>query len=469
MKLTKIVATVGPSVDSLDKMRSLIEEGVNLFRFNFSHGTLNEHLQKINWIRSLRDDGLEAGVFVDLGGPKFRLGEFGGDGKAYLEPGQTFRLTLREVEGNNLIAYAPLHQVLDNLRPGDSILLADGTIELEVVEVESEEVITRVRIGGEVSSHKGINIPYRMGNISAITEKDIKDLQSGINAGVNIFALSFVGSADDVLKAKEIAKSFGAEIYVISKIERAEALDNLRGILDVSDAIMVARGDLAVEIPYYKVPVVQKELITQALKKGRPVITATHMLRSILYSPVPSRSEISDIANAVLDGSSALMLSEETAIASNPVNSVAVMKRIVLEVEGYIRKNNLRKHVVGETGDLEMRIAESAVNLAISLNAKAIITPTASGATALRVASLMPPVPIVAITESDNICEFLNLAYGVYPFKVKKMTGLGDMIEYIKPVLLNKGFVYPGDTVVITAGYPFGKPGTTNMVKVEKI
>ncbi|MGB9823913.1 MAG: pyruvate kinase [Candidatus Hydrothermia bacterium] len=469
MKLTKIVATVGPSVSSKEIIKSLIEEGVNLFRFNFSHGTVEEHMEKIGWIRSLRAEGYNAGIFVDLGGPKFRLGVFEKDGRVFLEPGQFFTLTLKEIVGNKNIAHAPLANVIHNLKPHDTILLADGTVELEVVEVKEDEIITVVRIGGEISSHKGINIPNRMQNISCITEKDISDLEAGISAGVKMFALSFVGSPDDIVKARKLAESMGSDIFVISKIERAEALDNFDRILELSDAIMVARGDLAVEIPYYKVPIVQKELIAKAIEKGRPVITATHMLRSILYSPVPSRSEISDIANAVLDGSSALMLSEETAIAKDPVHSVRVMKSIINEVEGYVFRNNILRHRQCKLEDVEMKIAESAVNLALSLRAKLIITPTASGATALRVASLLPPVPIIAPCYEDDVFEFLNIAYGVYSIRVQEMRDFDEIMKFVREFVKNKGLASPGDTVVITAGYPLGIPGTTNMVRVEKI
>jgi len=467
MKLTKIIATVGPAINSPDLVREMVEAGVDLFRFNLSHGEYEEHLEKIRWIKDLQSSGVNVGIFIDLGGPKFRLGHF--KDKVVLRQGDEFILTLEEVEGDEKRAYAPLSDVIRNLKPGDTILLADGTVELEVREVGENEVVTKVRVGGELSSHKGINIPNRMGNISAITEKDVEDLKFGIKAGVNIFALSFVGSKADIINLKRIAKEFGAEIYVISKIERGEAIENLDEIVNFSDAVMVARGDLAVEIPYYKVPILQREIVEKARISCKPAIVATHMLKSILYSPVPTRAEISDIANAVFNGSSALMLSEETAIAPSPVHSVEVMVKIVEEAERYLKKSQTEMHFPKASGDLEMKIAQSAVELGYAVDAKVIVTPTASGATPLRVSALRPRIPIVAPTKDRKVFEFLNLAYGVYPLLVKDMKSLEEIMDEVKLKVLERGFAQRGDLVVITAGYPFGSPGSTNMVKVEKL
>ncbi len=470
MKRTKVIGTIGPSIDDISKMEALVKEGVNIFRFNFSHGTHDEHLLKINWVKELQIRGYSVAVFVDLGGPKFRLGNIQG-GNIHLKRGYEFILTTKDVPGNEKIVYAPLEEVLPFLKRGDVILLSDGTVELEVLEVKEKDVITKVRIGGEISSHKGINIPNRMQGVSAITPKDVEDMIFAAKNGVRIFALSFVGSPQDIEKAKDILGSEGIKGYFISKIERYEAVTNFDEILKVSDAIMVARGDLAVEIPFEKVPVLQKEMIYKARCAGKPVIIATQMLKSILYNPLPSRAEISDIANAVIDGADALMLSEETAVAKRPDYSVNVMRRVIEEAEQFTESKMAAflRVELKEHKELEWQIARSCVSLSESMKAKVIITPTASGMTAFRVSSLRPRIPIVAPTPEERVYEFLNFAYGVYPLKVDYMNNLEEVIESVKEKIFEFGFAKRGDIAVITAGYPFGKPGTTNMVKVEKL
>ncbi len=468
-KFTKIIATVGPSISSPGVMEQLLKSGVNAFRFNFSHGTREEHLEKIRWAMGLRRKGYVFALFADLSGPKFRLGEIEG-GNIFLKRGQEFVLTTKKMKGDGRIAYAPLEPVIHQLKKGDIILLADGTVELEVKRVVGDSITTIVRIGGEISSHKGINIPNRMGNVCAITEKDQKDIEFAMSAGIRIFAISFVGSEKDLLRAMEIFTQIGSsQAFIISKIERHDAVLNFGKILQMSGGIMIARGDLAVEIPYWEVPILQKELIIKSREAGRPVITATQMLRSILFNPVPTRAEISDIANAVLDGTDALMLSEETAVAQDPVRSVKVMRSIVAEAEKFQFREKPYNMITVKDGGVEWEIAQSSVRLAHSIKAKIIITPTASGATALRISSLRPNVPIVAPTFNDLVFEFLNLSYGVYPLKVNVMNNIDELLAEVKKKIFEKGFAKEGDFAVITGGYPFGKPGTTNMLKVEKL
>jgi len=469
MKLTKIVATVGPSISNESLMERLVINGVNAFRFNFSHGTYEEHLKKINWAKDLQNKGHNIAIFADLSGPKFRIGEIEGD-RIVLKRGDEFILTTEKIVGNNRIVYAPLEDVIPHLRKGDTILLSDGTVELEVKKVTKNSIITKVRMGGEISSHKGINIPNRMQGVSAITEKDIQDMKFAVSAGIRIFALSFVGGREDVEKARDILRQEGVNGYIIAKIERYEAVVNFDEILDSADGIMIARGDLAVETPYPKVPILQKEIILKTRAKGKPVITATQMLRSLLFSPLPSRAEISDIANAVLDGSDALMLSEETAVAKRPLNSVKVMKEIILEAEKFRKRKGegLPIDLKGKK-DVEWQIARSSFELCNSLKARIIITPTASGATALRLSSLRPLAPIIAPTPDPAVWEFLNLSYGVYPLKVDFMKNLDEIIGKVKLEIFKRKLAKEGDLAVITAGYPFGKPGSTNMVKVERL
>lgn len=467
-KSTKIIATVGPAVSTQKIMEDLLKAEVNVFRFNFSHGTHEEHLKKIRWAQELMERGYRVALFADLGGPKFRLGEIEG-GNIVLKRGQEFVLTTRKIKGNSKGAYAPLEAVIPYVKKGDIVLLADGTVQLEVQEVKEDAIITVVRMGGEISSHKGINIPSRMSGISAITEKDVEDIKFAIKAGISIFALSFVGSEHDVMRAREVVKgACGGKSMIISKIERHDAVVNFDNILESSDAIMIARGDLAVETPYSRVPILQKEFITKAREKCKPVITATQMLRSILFNPLPSRAEISDIANAVIDGSDALMLSEETAVASDPVHSVRVMKKVIVETERFLSKKTLIQPG-GRAKDIGEQIASSAVEIACSLGAKLIITPTASGTTAMRISSRRPTAPIVAPTPCEVVYEFLNLCYGVYPIKVDVMDNFDDLINVVKATIFEKKLAKEGDLAVITAGYPFGKPYTTNMVKVERL
>uniref|UniRef100_A0A7V4E5A3 Pyruvate kinase n=1 Tax=candidate division WOR-3 bacterium TaxID=2052148 RepID=A0A7V4E5A3_UNCW3 len=469
MKLTKIIATVGPSISAESLMERLIKSGVNALRFNFSHGTYDEHSKKIKWAKNLQNKGYNFAVFVDLSGPKFRIGEVTGD-RVVLKRGDEFVLTTEKIIGNNRTVYAPLEGVIPYLKKGDTVLLSDGTVELKVKKITKNSVITKVIMGGEISSHKGINIPNRMHGISAITEKDIQDMRFAISLGVRIFAISFVGGKEDVIRAREVLKQEGVNGFIIAKIERFEAVANFDEILDVADGIMIARGDLAVETPYAKVPILQKELILKTREKGKVVIIATQMLRSLLFSPLPSRAEISDIANAVLDGSDALMLSEETAVAKNPLNSVRVMKEIIKEAERFRKKKgeglplNLK-----EKENIEWQIARSSFELWKSLRARLIITPTASGATALRISALRPLAPIVAPTPDPGVCEFLNLSFGIYPLKVDVMRNLDELIYKVKDEIFKRRLAKEGDLAVITAGYPFGKPGSTNMVKVEKL
>lgn len=463
-KKTKIIATIGPSVDSAEKVERLIKAGVNVFRFNFSHGTYEEHKQKFKWVKELKSR-YPVAILADLGGPKIRIGKIK-DRRIILRRGQEFILTTEKIIGNNRIVYASIEEIIGSLRRGDRILLADGSVELIVKDKREKEVITRVRVGGVVSEGKGVNIPSEHLNIEVITEKDKKDLSFALQNGADAVAMSFVRSSKDILKLKELIKKEGRDVPVIAKIERKEAIENFEEILSVCDGIMIARGDLGVEIPFQKIPVVQKKLIYTSRQAYKPVITATQMLKSLLENPLPTRAEITDVANAVFDGSDALMLSEETAIASNPINSVKIMVKIIKEAEKF------RKEIpipFKPEKDVECEIANAAFKFTLTLGAKAIITPTSSGATARRISALRPHVPILAITDNMRVYSFLNFSFGVHPFFVEKLKDLNQVVILGKKYLKEYKLAKDGDYIVITGGFPFGKPGSTNLVKVEKI
>jgi len=463
-KKTKIIATIGPSVDSKEKVERLIKAGVNVFRFNFSHGTYEEHKQKFKWVNELKSR-YPVAILADLGGPKIRIGKIK-DKKIVLRRGQEFILTTEKIIGNNRIVYASIEEIIDSLRRGDRILLADGSVELIVKDKRDKEVITRVRIGGVISEGKGVNIPSEHLDIEVITEKDKKDLSFALQHGTDAVAMSFVRSSEDILKLKGLMKKEGREVPVIAKIERKEAIENFEEILSVCDGIMIARGDLGVEIPFQRIPVVQKKLIYTSRQSYKPVITATQMLRSLLENPLPTRAEITDVANAVLDGSDALMLSEETAVASNPIKSVQIMVKIIKEAEKFREEIPIPFKAVK---DLECEIAHAAFKFTLTLGAKAIITPTSSGATARRVSSLRPHVPILAITDNMGVYSFLNFSFGVHPVFVEDLKDLNQVVILGKKYLKENRLAKDGDYIVITGGFPFGKPGSTNLVKVEKI
>ena len=463
-KKTKIIATIGPSANSEEKVERLIKAGVNVFRFNFSHGNYEEHKQKFDWVNKLKSK-YPVAILADLGGPKIRIGKIK-DKKIVLRRGQEFILTTEKIIGNDEIVYASIEGIIDSLRIGDRILLADGSVELIVKDKRDKEVITRVRIGGVVSEGKGVNIPSEHLDIEVITEKDKKDLAFALRNGADAIAMSFVRNSEDILKLKELIEKEGKTAPVIAKIERKEAIENFEEILSACDGIMIARGDLGVEIPFQKIPVVQKKLIYISRQSYKPVITATQMLKSLLENPLPTRAEITDVANAVLDGSDALMLSEETAVASNPVKSVEIMVKIIKEAEKL--KGEIPIPFKAKK-DVECEIAHAAFKFTITLGAKAIITPTSSGATARRVSSLRPHVPILAITENIQVYNFLNFSFGVHPVFVEKLNDLNQVVILGKKYLKEKKLAKDGDYIVITGGFPFGKPGTTNLVKVEKI
>jgi pyruvate kinase len=468
LRRTKIICTIGPATDAPETLTALIDAGMNVARLNFSHGSAEEHRQRMNHIRAIaKAKNLPMAILQDLGGPKLRTGVMAKP--AVLKTGETFVLTNRSVPGDEQAVSVTYLDLPAQVHAGDTILLADGAITLRVVEKNDTDLRCRVIDGGALSSNKGINLPGRSLPIQALTEKDKKDLGSGLAMGVDCVALSFVRQADDIRKVRALMAENNRIVPVIAKIEKHEALQNIDGIIDVADGIMVARGDLAVETALEQVPVAQKMIIKKCNQMGKPVITATQMLKSMVEEPRPTRAEAADVANAVLDGTDAVMLSEETTIGKHPVQAVKVMDKILRTTEKALEP---RDHLPTEKlhGEITTAaaISHAVVNMARDLKVAAILTPTRSGATARMVARYRPRVPIIALSHRWETVRWLAVVWGVYPiFIAEQYHNSDELITYCKQAALSTGLVRRGDTVLIVAGLPPGDQSTTNLIKVE--
>jgi pyruvate kinase len=469
---TKIVCTIGPASGSPETLEKLVLAGMSVARLNFSHGTHAEHGRTVSRIRRLtRDLGKSVAILQDLSGPKIRIGQIEA-GTVILEPGSPFTLTARRVPGTAETATVNYPGLTRDVRRGDLLLLSDGALELEVVKTAGPDIRCRVIVGGPLSSHKGVNIPSRSVKLPSLTEKDKKDLRFGVGLGVDYIALSFVRSAADVLKAKALIGRLGAGIPVIAKIEKHEALNDIEGIIRASDGTMVARGDLGVEIPLEKIPRVQKLIIRGSNRHAKPVITATQMLRSMVENPRPTRAEVTDVANAVLDGTDALMLSEETAIGKYPEEAVRTMAKIAGETERTsVPDERAGRDMTADGAPLSPAeaVAMAACALAEKVRASLLITFTNSGSTARLVAKYRPPCPILAPTPLDETYRRLALVWGAVPLRSGRQRSTDGLIEGAFRAALESGLARRGDTVVITAGVPPGVTGRTNMIKVETL
>lgn len=469
MRKTKIVCTIGPASRVYDVIENLIRMGMNVARLNFSHGSYKEHLQVIENIRqaSLKI-GQPIAILQDLGGPKIRIGKIIKE-PIFLKEGSSFILTNRKVPGDEQEVSLTFPSLPQKVKKGDCIFLADGTLELKVKEFTSTDIICRVVRGGKLTSHQGVNIPNISIDIPSLTEKDYQDILFGIKNKVDFIGLSFIRRAEDVLKVRKILKENKAEeISLIAKIEKKEAVDNLKEIIEASDGIMVARGDLGVEIPLENVPLVQKNIIKKCNFVGKPVITATQMLMSMMSNPRPSRAEVTDVANAILDGTDAIMLSEETAVGNYPLEAVETMNKIALRIEKAIDYEKiLSERSISVKPTNADAISHATCQVALDLKVKAIVTFTFSGSTARMVSRYRPPVPIIAASTQDSTVKKLTLSWGVYPFKTEELADTDDMITRSRKVALETGLVRPGEKIVITAGIPFRVPGSTNLLKVE--
>ncbi len=467
MKKTRIVCTIGPATESPEMLEKLVDAGMDVARLNFSHGSQSEHGQRIKDLRDIAGRlGRPIAVLQDLAGPKIRVGAIA-NGPIQLASGQLFTLTGRSVPGDAAkvsVTYASLPK---DVMAGDTILLSDGALELVVEETTNEEVRCRVVVGGPLSSHKGVNLPGRSIRVSALTEKDRADLLFGLAQEVDYVALSFVRSAEDIRQVHEVMRSAGRRVPVIAKIEKHEALDRIDEIVDVADGIMVARGDLGVEIPLEQVPRVQKMLIAKANRAGKPVITATQMLKSMVDNPRPTRAEATDVANAILDGTDAVMLSEETAMGSHPVEAVQIMVRIAEGTETVFPFRDWPARFGEHAGlSLQEAVAHTACHLAQEIRAAAIVTCTQSGSTTRLVSKYRPSQPILALTPDETTYRRLALVWGAVPLRMKPAEDEDAMEQQAVRIARDSGLVKPRQTMVITAGLPLHVAGTTNLVRV---
>ena len=464
---TKIICTIGPASSDPAILRTLIESGMSVARLNFSHGTHAEHRHMIETIRALSKElDIPVAVLQDLCGPKIRVGEVPEPG-VRIEPGQTFYLTSREITGTPervSVSYPDLHR---EVRPGDVILLADGLMELSVKERLDHEVRCEVITGGILTSHKGINLPTGTIKAKALTEKDRADLAFGLENDVDYVALSFVRRAEDIRELKSIISAAGKDTPVIAKIEKHEAIANTDEIMAACDGIMVARGDLGVEIPLENVPGIQKRLVKAANANGKPVIIATQMLRSMVKAPRPTRAEATDVANAVLDGADAIMLSEESASGDYPVEAVQFMARIVASAESNFPHQRFLEMVPRK--DISESVAHASCVLANHLDAAAIVATTRSGFTAMQISRFRPGCRLIALSPEPRTIRRLALFWGCRPSYVEETRNTDERIEKAALSAIGTGNVSPGDLVVITTGHPVWAAGTTNMMRVKQL
>ena len=468
-KKTKIVCTIGPASESIDTLKELIKTGLNVCRLNFSHGNYEEHGKRIDNIKAARNEmKLPIAILLDTKGPEIRTGKFSSP-EVNLVEGQNFIITMEDVLGDETKCTVSYKELVNDVKPGNQILIDDGLVGLAVKEIKGQEILCIVQNAGTIKDNKGVNVPNVKINLPAITPKDKKDIEFGIEQGIDFIAASFVRKASDVLAIREILEENNAtNIQIISKIENQEGVDNIDEILEVSDGLMVARGDLGVEIPTEDIPIVQKELIKKCNILGKPVITATQMLDSMIRNPRPTRAEVTDVANAIFDGTDAIILSGETAAGKYPLESVKTMASIAIRAEQTLDYEELLKTKVKlRQLNITNAISHATCTTAIDLKASAIITATASGYTARMVSSYRPSAPIIAATNSEMVMRQMGLVWGVYPLLAEKGLSTDDVFEKSVQSALDMDYISSGDLVVITAGVPVGIAGTTNLINVH--
>jgi pyruvate kinase len=466
---TKIVCTLGPAAKSAERVRALIGAGMNVARLNFSHGDHEGHGKMLHTLRGIsKDMGREIGILQDLGGPKIRLGKLPTP-ERHLESGE--RVVLRVMSSKKTSDIPVNYQyLLEDLAVGDRILLADGLVLLKAESKTADGITCEVLVGGTIHSHKGINLPSSTLRVPSFTEKDRKDLAFGLQEGVDFVALSFVRHERDLEPAREILAQSETHPLLIAKIEKPQAIERLEQILAQVDGVMVARGDLGVEMPLEKVPIIQKKIIRMARQAGKPVITATQMLRSMIDNPRPTRAEATDVANAILDGTDALMLSDETAIGEYPVEAVGILERIARATECHLHERAFFSETISEPLPLiASAIGRSACFLAEDLQASAIVAGTSSGSTARLISRFRPACPVLGLTPSPQTERQLTLSWGVEPALVAPFTDTDDIFELARLWALEHDIIASGDRLVVTAGAPVGAPGTTNLIKVMEI
>jgi len=469
MSRTKIVATIGPASCRPEILSRLLQAGVDVARLNFSHGTAEQHRQ---WYRRLRRAASEAdrplAVLQDLAGPKIGTGSFAGHAPIQLEPESSVTITTRPVAGGPGLVPTPYQGLPHDVRPGSHLLLRDGLIDLKVISKSETDVQCLVVVGGALGEQQGINLPGTVISAPSVTEKDYADLAVGLELGVDFVALSFVRQPEDVLEVKHFITQHGCRVPLIAKIEKPQAVANIDGIVDAADGLMIARGDLGVELPLERVPLVQKELIAKANAAGKPVITATQMLESMCDHPRPTRAEASDVANAILDGTDAVMLSAETAAGRFPVEAVGVMQRIANAAEEHLGYYRLLHGETREAGAFSQATADAACEAAESLRADAVVVFTCSGATARWVAQRRPRAPILALTPEERTCSNLALAWGVTPILMPRQDNLEALLGGGLERLRERELIAPDDVAVVVAGTALAS-GAANIVRIVRV
>ena len=471
IRKTKIVCTLGPAVDDENILRQMMLEGMNIARFNMSHGSHEEHGKRLELLKRIREDlKVPVAALLDTKGPEIRLGDFE-QKQVVLKQGQLFTLTTNEILGNKESAYINYSGLPYDVTPGNRILIDDGLVEMEVESVVGEEIRCLVKNTGVISARKGVNVPGVALSLPFINEKDYNDLRFAVEKGFDFVAASFTRTLEDMRELRHILKEFGGEkIKIIAKIENSQGVENLDEILSLADGVMVARGDMGVEIPFEEVPVIQKEIIKKVYGVGKQVITATQMLDSMMQYPRPTRAEANDVANAVYDGTSAVMLSGETASGKYPLECIRTMVRIAGRTEQDIdyRKRFLQNKLPTE-GSITNAISKATVNAAMELNAKAIVTVTESGRTAYMISRYRPFCPVIACTSKEQTYRQLSLSWGIIPVLIEEKEALDELFEEAIKAVENASYVSDGDVIVLTAGVPLGTSGTTNLLKVHCI
>ncbi len=470
MKKTKIVCTLGPASETEEVISAMADAGMNVARINFSHGTHEEHAKKIEVIKKVREEkGIPLPIMLDTKGPEFRIKTFK-NGKVFLNEGDTFSFTAEEIEGDEKRVSVSYKNICSEMQPGDKILLNNGLMVFEVTEVKAPDVICKVVIGGELSNRKSMFFPEKELDLVYLSEQDKSDLLFGIEHEVDFVACSFVSKAQDILDVRNFLKEHGSrDIDLIAKIENRAGVNNLDEILKVSDGIMIGRGDMGVEIPYEELPDIQKSIISACRIAGKRCITATEMLESMIHQPRPTRAEISDVANAVYDGSSAIMLSGETAAGEYPVQAVAAMARIAMQAEqkiDYIHRVEDDKYLIRS---LSEALSHSACLLAHDVKAKAIVVCTRTGGTARMVSRFRPNIDIIGMTTDVKSYRKLALSWGVLPVLSEEYFSVDVLFHFAKRAAMESGLVKKGDVIVITGGTPNGKSGNSSLINLETV
>jgi pyruvate kinase len=465
---TRILATLGPASSSIEKVRALAQAGADVFRLNFSHGTHEDHAARYETVRAVEAElGKPLGILADLQGPKLRISTFAGD-KVVLTAGQPFRLDLDVKTPGDATRVGMAHpEIFEAIEPGQDLLLDDGKVRLRIETCGKDFAETRVITGGPLSNRKGVNVPHAVLNLAALTEKDRRDLDFALTLGVDWVALSFVQRADDMAEARKLVQGRAG---VLAKLEKPSAIQCLDEIIEMSDALMVARGDLGVEMPPEDVPALQRRIVRACRRAGKPVVVATQMLESMITAPTPTRAEASDVATAVYDGADAVMLSAETASGDYPIEAVSIMNRIILRVESdELYRKLMNAEQVSHDNSSSDAISAAASQVAETINAAAIVTFTSSGLTALRVAHERPVTPILALTQVQATARRLSLVWGMHPVLCRDCTNFEEMVQIACDMARLKGFADPMDKIVVTAGVPFGTPGATNILRVARV